>query len=179
MSENHSTNDDKDGQKRNRGSKLSDYWPLLSLILVTALGGLAIIHHSGEGGMAWMHYFMGLFLTCFALLKIFNPGKFADGFEMYDLLAKRSRAYALAYPYIELALGLAYLSFTAPLVTYSLTIAVMVLGAIGVIKALREGLDINCPCMGSVLNVPLSTVTLTEDLGMAAMAAAMIVLGLI
>jgi hypothetical protein len=46
-----------------------------------------------------------------------------------------------------------------------------VFGAIGVVMALREGLDIDCPCMGSVLSVPLSTVTLTEDVGMAVMAA--------
>lgn len=45
------------------------------------------------------------------------------------------------------------------------------------ILALRRGLDIECPCMGSVLSVPLSTVTLVEDLGMAAMAAAMLAMG--
>ena len=44
------------------------------------------------------------------------------------------------------------------------------IGAIGVVLALRRGLDIACPCMGSVLTVPLSTVTLTEDVAMVAMA---------
>lgn len=36
-------------------------------------------------------------------------------------------------------------------------------GAIGVVLVLRKGLDIACPCMGNVLSVPLSTVTLSED----------------
>jgi uncharacterized membrane protein YqgA involved in biofilm formation len=58
-----------------------------------------------------------------------------------------------------------------PTATYLATIALFLFGAIGVIKAVREGLDIDCPCMGSVLSVPLSTVTLTEDFGMAVMAA--------
>jgi hypothetical protein len=47
---------------------------------------------------------------------------------------------------------------------------VFTFGAVGVVLALRRGLDIACPCMGNVLSVPLSTVTLTEDVLMVAMA---------
>src|SRR5436190_17648516 len=72
--------------------------------------------------------------------------------------------------FIELALGLAYLAFLWPNITYIATIIVFTFGAIGVILALRKGLDIACPCMGNVLAVPLSTVTLTEDGVMVAMA---------
>jgi hypothetical protein len=50
----------------------------------------------------------------------------------------------------------------------------MTVGTIGVLSALQRGLDINCPCMGSVLDVPLSTVTLTEDIGMGLMAVGML-----
>lgn len=160
-------------RQEERGAHLSDYWPLLSLILVSALAATALNQPPG-GPMLWMHYFMGFFLCVFALLKLFNPEGFADGFQMYDLLAKRSRTYAYLYPGLELLLGLSYLSFWRPEWVYMATIALLGFGAIGVIKALREGLDINCPCMGSVLNVPLSTVTLTEDLGMAAMASFML-----
>lgn len=159
----------------NRGKSLKEYWPLFSLIMISGLAGVAILYGAqGFALMPWMHYFMGVFLCIFALLKIFTPSAFADGFQMYDILAKRTRVYAYIYPYIELALGLSYLAFFMPLYTYTATIVVMVFGAIGVITALKRGLDINCPCMGSVLNVPLSTVTLTEDLGMAVMAAYML-----
>jgi hypothetical protein len=50
----------------------------------------------------------------------------------------------------------------------------MIFGAVGVIRALAAGLDIECACMGTVLRVPLSTVALGEDLGMAGMAAVML-----
>lgn len=43
-----------------------------------------------------------------------------------------------------------------------------------VIVALKQNLKIDCPCMGTVLKVPLSTVTLTENLGMAALALVML-----
>lgn len=120
-----------------------------------------------------MHDFMGLFLAVFAMLKLFDLSGFADGFQMYDLLAKRFRPYALAYPFIELGLALAFLARWQLPVAYGTTIVVLGFGALGVIVALRRHLDIRCACMGTSLRVPLSTVALLEDLGMVAMAAAM------
>lgn len=156
-----------------RGAVPVDYWPLAALILVSAAMGLAI---AGTMLLPWMHAFMGVFLCIFALLKLFHPGTFADGFQMYDIIAKRWRGYAYLYPLIELGLGLAYLAHWQLSFTYIATIVVMTIGVIGVVGALRRGLDINCPCMGSVLNVPLSTVTLTEDIGMGLMALAMLLM---
>lgn len=160
-------------RQEDRGSHPGDYWPLVALIAVAALAAFALTKPVAGGLTTWMHFFMGLFLCIFALLKLFHPSAFVDGFAMYDLLAKRLRGYGYVYPYIELTLGLGYLAFFQPPFVYGATIVVMGFGALGVIAALRQGLDINCPCMGSVLDVPLSTVTLTEDIGMVVMAAAM------
>lgn len=157
-------------REENRGGAASDYWPLFSLIAITALAATAINSHTNGDWMQWMHYFMGLFLCCFAMLKIFNLPAFSDGFEMYDIVARKVPGYSYVYPFIELALGLGYLSFFMPPLVYLATMVVMVVGTVGVLKALEKGLDINCPCMGSVLDVPLSTVTLTEDIGMGLMA---------
>ena len=161
-------------RENDRGRNISDYWPLAALIGIAALAAASITLGLSMGMMHFMHYFMGVFLCIFAMLKLFHPPAFADGFQMYDLIGKRSRIYAYIYPYIELALGLGYLSFFMPIWVYSATIFVMSIGIIGVIDALRRGLDINCPCMGSVLDVPLSTVTLAEDAGMAGMAAVLL-----
>lgn len=152
-----------------------DYVPLLALLGVSVLVATAIFHSYGPGvaSMRWMHAFMGFFLTAFALLKLFDLSGFADGFQMYDLLAKRSRPYALAYPFLELALGVAYFAFWRPTTVYLATMLLLGFGALGVISALRRGLDVNCACMGNTLKVPLSTVALIEDLGMALMALAM------
>jgi hypothetical protein len=110
------------------------------------------------------------------MFKFFNLEGFADGFQMYDLLAKPFRPYAYVYPFIELALGLGYLAHWRPGAVYAATVAVMLFGALGVVRALIRGLDIECACMGTVLSVPsLSTVALLEDLGMATMAGAMLI----
>jgi Methylamine utilisation protein MauE len=154
---------------------MKKYWPLICLILVAAIAAGAIVWGSQKNWMDWMSYFMGIFLCQFSLLKLFNPIQFADGFQKYDLIAKKSRVYALAYPLIELVLGLSYLAFFLPMATAIVTILILGAGAVGVILALRKGLDVRCACMGTVLDVPLSTVTLTEDLGMVAMSVLLLV----
>ncbi len=148
------------------------------MIIISLLAALSINWQIGGDMRVWMHYFMGIFLVIFSTLKLFHPLDFADGFEMYDIIAKRSRIYAYCYPLIELLLGLAYLSFFLPILTYLITIIILTIGAIGVIKGLQQGLDINCPCMGTVLDVPLSTVTLTEDIGMALMAFILLIMSI-
>jgi hypothetical protein len=123
-----------------------------------------------------MHDFMGLFLLLFSMLKLFDLPGFADGFQKYDLLAGRSRGYALLYPFLELSLALGYLSRWQPEAVYLATLILMTFGALGVFQALAKGSDLQCACMGSSLNVPLSTVAVVEDVGMAAMALAMLLL---
>ncbi len=153
---------------------LNRYWPLFVLVLIAILGASALVYSAEEDFFTWMHFFMGFFLCQFAMLKLFHPSNFADGFQMYDIVAKSSRSYAYLYPYIELGLGLGYLSFINPPLVYIITIVVMGIGLIGVIRALRAGLDVRCACMGTILDVPLSTVTLSEDIAMIVMACFML-----
>ena len=148
------------------------YWPLVCLVLIALLAALALSYGQNS---SFMPFFMGFFLCQFAMLKIFHPSHFVEGFQKYDLLAKRSKTYAYIYPLIELGLGLAYLSSFLPILTYVITIIVMGFSAIGVIIALKKGLDLKCACMGTILDVPLSTVTLVENLGMLGMAFFMLI----
>jgi hypothetical protein len=50
----------------------------------------------------------------------------------------------------------------------------MAVGTVGVARALLQGRRVRCACLGSVLNLPMSAVTLVEDVLMAAMALAML-----
>jgi len=151
------------------------YLPLVTLVAVSGLVAIALWRSYGPEAnpVRATHAFMGFFLVVFALLKLFDLPGFADGFQMYDLLAKRFRPYALLYPFLELALGLAYLAFWQPTAVYLATVILLGFGALGVINALRLHLDVECACMGTILKVPLSTVALIEDLSMAIMAGAM------
>lgn len=156
---------------------MKKYWPLVVLIGIAALGSSALTIGTGLGGFSWMHFFMGLFFCQFSMLKLFNIKGFAEGFSKYDLVAKKFYSYGYVYPWIELVLGLAYLSFVFLQATYILTIGLMGVGAVGVVWALKKGLDVRCACMGTILNVPLSTVSLIEDIAMIVMAITMLRIG--
>jgi hypothetical protein len=152
-----------------------DYIPLIVIVSLALLAAFAKQADNGTWqATGWMHDFMGVFLLAFSMLKLFDLSGFADGFQKYDLLAKRSRWYAYAYPFLELALALGYLASWQPGVVYGATVVLMSFGGLGVLRALRQGLDVHCACMGTILKVPLSTVALVEDLGMSVMALAML-----
>ena len=104
------------------------------------------------------------------MLKLFDLKGFAMGFQKYELLVKRWSVYGLVYPFIELALGLGFLAHWNSSIVYAASGIVMLFGAIGVITALARGLDVNWACLGSTLQVPLSSVALLEDITMSAMA---------
>ncbi len=156
-------------------SWLATYRPLLVIIGFIALGSIAASY--GHSGFDWhiaMNGFMGGFFLVFAGFKFLDLRGFADAYATYDLLARRWRPYGLIYPFIEAALGLAYLSGVFPMATLIATIVLMAFSSLGVIAALRDKRAIRCACLGTTLNLPMSTVTLVEDLGMVAMAAAML-----
>ena len=154
---------------------LAAYRPLLVVITLSLAAALArqlaTAHPSVSG---WSHDFMGFFLVIFAMFKLLDVGGFAKGFAMYDLLASRTRVWGYVYPFVELTLGLGYLSRLGAPWLYVATVVVMGFGAAGVIHALKRGLDVRCACLGTTLDVPLSTVAVVEDVGMAVMAAAML-----
>ena len=122
-----------------------------------------------------MGNFMGAFFIVFSLFKMINLSGFADGYGTYDILAKHSRGYALAYPFIELGLGIAYFIHIAPMVTNIATLVLMLIGAVGVAQAIQQKRAIQCACLGTALKLPMTKVTLAEDLVMAAMAFLMLV----
>jgi copper chaperone CopZ len=153
------------------------YKPLLLIVGFLLLVTLLI--HSrvpGRSWHEWMNDFMAGFFLVFSFFKLLNLSAFAQAYRGYDLIAAKSSAYAYAYPFIELALGIAYLIRWNPVATNWITLAVMLVSAAGVLNALRKRQLIECACLGTVFKLPMSKVTLIEDLSMAVMAAAMLAL---
>jgi hypothetical protein len=151
------------------------YYPLI-LVLAFLVGLVALVEVRAGAfePMRAMNHFMGGFFVAFSFFKLLDLPAFADAYSGYDILARRSRLYALAYPFIELALGVAYLSGVWPLATNIVTLVVMSVSSIGVIESLLNKRKIRCACLGSVFNLPMSLVTLLEDGLMAVMAAGML-----
>jgi copper chaperone CopZ len=175
-------------------SWLATYYPLL-LIVAFILGGslliqvglhaaamgepMRLVMHMGMGlsvvtAGETMRYFMAGFFIVFAFFKLLDVRAFADAYAGYDLLAARWHGWGLVYPFVELALGMAYLANYNPVLTSWATIVVMGFSAIGVIRAVANKTKIQCACLGTVFQLPMSTVTIVEDVGMVLMAAVML-----
>ena len=152
-------------------SWLATYKPILliggfiaSVSILTAKGSL----HVG------MDTFMASFFLVFSFFKLLDIKSFANSYAIYDLLAMKVPAYGYVYPFIELALGIAFLTEFNPIFTNWATIIVMGFSSIGVIQSVLNKQKIQCACLGAVFNLPMSTVTIIEDLLMVAMAAFML-----
>jgi hypothetical protein len=166
-------------EKETTTSVLVKYRPLIIIILLILLMCAAFQFASGRFDSAmFMRHFMGLFFVIFSMFKLINIDGFQKGFLMYDILAKNYPAYGYLYPFVELALGLAYLSNSLPMFTNLVTFIVMTISSIGVIKSIKSGMNLKCACLGTILNVPLSTVSIIENVGMGLMAAGMLLKGL-
>ncbi len=146
------------------------YRPLL-LIGVYILGASVLVQGAHPSAMETMRYSMAGFFLVFSFFKLLDVAAFADAYAGYDLLARRWRPWGHIYPYVELALGVAYLANLQPLWTNAVTLVVMGFSAIGVVRAVLDKRSIRCACLGTVFQLPMSTVTIIEDLGMVAMAA--------
>ena len=67
------------------------------------------------------------------------------------------------YPFIELGLGILCLIHFQLYYVYLADIIIMGFGALGVIQSVLDKRKIKCACLGSVFNLPMSTITIIEN----------------
>ena len=128
-----------------------------------------------QGAPEYMRWFMGVFMATFAIFKFIGYKMFVATFASYDIVAQRFSLYGKLFPFIELSLASLYLLNILPVGRNILVAAVTGIAAIGVFRAVyRRKTDIHCACLGNVIKLPLSTISLVEDLAMFAMAIIML-----
>ncbi len=153
------------------------YKPLVLIFLF--VGGIAAIASFDDQSFSWhqwMRYFMAGFFFVFSFFKFLDLKGFARSYAMYDLLAKQWKGYGYIYPFLELGLGILYLTAIHLTATHVATILIMGFSSIGVIRNMLSPNQVQCACLGTVFKLPLGNVTLVEDLLMVAMAAIMLVM---
>lgn len=123
----------------------------------------------------FMFDFMGLFYIVFSFFKFLDVKGFASSFSMYDSLAKRISVYGFVYPFLELTLGLLFLFRFETTIALVATLMILGITTFGVTKALLDKKAIQCACLGSVLNLPMTKATFIENSIMIAMAIFMLI----
>jgi copper chaperone CopZ len=155
---------------------IQTYKPVLLIFLYIVIVSLSIGIASGMFNWShWMQSFMAGFFLVFSFFKLLNLKGFADSYRMYDIVAKRIPAWGYIYAFIELGLGLAFVLNYYPVWVNAITLLVMSVSMIGVLQSVFNKRQIQCACLGSVFNLPMSTITIIEDGLMIAMSAVMLV----
>lgn len=126
------------------------------------------------GGLNFLDAFMGVFFVVFAGFKLISLKEFAYGFQTYDLIAKRTIVYGYLYPFIQLAIGIIFLLGKGNLAASVFVLVISLISGAGVLNSLLRKQKVHCVCLGNVIKLPLSTISLVEDFGMAVMALAII-----
>lgn len=156
-------------------SWLQIYKPIL--LIFGYITGITLLAEWVQGDfiwMRWMNHFMAGFFLVFSFFKLLNLKGFAENYSMYDIVAKRWNGWGYVYAFTELALGIAFFVGFNPILTNSVTFVVMTVSIIGVLQSVFNKRKIKCACLGDVFNLPMSTITIIEDLLMIGMSGVML-----
>lgn len=119
--------------------------------------------------------FMGLFYIVFSFFKLLDLRGFPKSFRMYDPLAKTIPVYSWIYPFIEIVLGLMFLTRFKISVALITTLVILGVTTIGVTKTLLNKKTIQCACLGTALKLPMTKATFIENSIMMVMAIIMLI----
>ena len=158
-------------------TQTGSYKPLI--IVVCFILGVSLTIEIGSGMFlleTWMANFMAGFFISFSFFKMLDIEGFANSYRTYDIVARNIPFYAKLYPFIELGLGLSYILFADNPLTHLIAAIIMFVSLIGVVQAVSSKKKIQCACLGTVFNLPMSSVTIIEDAIMLGMAVVMYIL---
>lgn len=161
---------------------LKTYWPLILVLLFVIGGTLHFGWLRGEYSLFitdfsdsfdprnWMTDFMGLFFLFFAFFKLLDVKAFADAYRSYDIPTKIWPTWGYIYPFVELAFAMLLLHRIELFWTNIAIVIVLSVSIIGVIQSVMKKRQIQCACLGTGFNLPMSQVTIIEDGAMILMA---------
>lgn len=151
---------------------LKTYLPIFLIFgYITFITWLIQLQNPVFSASEWMSHFMAGFFLVFSFFKLLDVPAFAMSYSSYDVVAKKIYSYGYIYPFIELGLGISFLIPSLHLWSNWITLAVMTVSVLGVIQSMLRKSPFQCACLGTVFKLPLSKITLFEDLLMIFMSA--------
>ena len=154
--------------------KIKPYFPLILVFIYLLATTLLLKFFYHFSWATWMNFFMGGFFLVFSFFKFLNLKGFAKAYQTYDLIAEKFPLWGYLYPGIELVLGVGYLLQILLPIANLITLTVMGVSSIGVLNTLTEKKSIKCACLGTFFDLPMSKLTLFENLLMAIMSGIML-----
>lgn len=145
----------------------------LALVFVYLLGTVAIVALTAQEVTIslLMSTYMGGFFLIFSFFKFLNLEGFVTAFQSYDPIAQRWRPYGYLYASLELVFGIGYLISPRTLLLNLTVLVVLAISSWGVVRAVRSKSTIQCACLGTIFDLPMTWVTIVENASMLSMAA--------
>lgn len=140
------------------------YWPIIGIYSLSAF--LVYFTSKFQTNPDYMASMMGFVLFLFGLIKLGDVRGFAKAFSKYDPIAKRLSFYAIAYPFIEIFLGILFITQLFLLPVTLITLVIYSASFYGAIVTLLKKEDHPCVCLGTYFKLPFSKVTLSESIFM-------------
>ena len=159
----------------------TSYTPVLAVFAVALLIAAAIawLRFGTLASLSILPNFIATAMCLLAMLKLQDVEKFSTIFLNYDLLAQKRPGYGYVYPFAELGAGVLMLAGALTWLSAPVALFIGGVGAASVFKAVYiDRRELKCACVGGSSNVPLGFVSLTENLMMIAMAAAMLAMAI-
>jgi uncharacterized membrane protein YphA (DoxX/SURF4 family) len=144
-------------------------------LLIVSIYQFTLQNNFHDGVMEGMRIFMSGFFLIFSFFKLLDVKGFVSSYAMYDIVAKRIPMYGYLYIGIEFLLGVFYMIGYQMDILNWVTLIVMSISLIGVVESVINKRKIQCACLGTVFNLPMTTVTIIEDSIMILMAFWMII----
>ncbi len=147
-------------------------------MLLGGIVGVSLILTYLSPNNTFMMYLMGVWFLAFGLLKFYDLHGFVTSFSQYDLIAKRWKSWGYVFPCIEIVLGLIYIFNTSMVFMTETNLVALVISLLGMISAysvVKSGENIACACMGTKWKLPMTKVTITENLVMVIMVGYMLI----
>ena len=154
--------------------KIIQLKPLFIILVYISIASLLLNIKNWNSTNAMLD-FMGLFYIIFSFFKILDVKGFSASFRMYDPLAKKLPLYGVIYPFIEILLGIMFLTRIKVELALILTIIVLGITSIGVTQTLLNKKSISCACLGTTLKLPMTEATFIENALMIIMALVLLI----
>ena len=160
---------DTNGELTVKESKIKQLKPLFIILGYIFIASILLNYKNWNSSNAMLD-FMGLFYIVFSFFKILDIKGFSMSFKMYDPFAKKAPIYASIYPFIEVLLGVMFLTRYEVNIALAITVIVLGVTTIGVTQTLLNKRAIKCACLGTTLNLPMTEATFIENALMIIMA---------
>lgn len=153
-----------------------EYKKLAAVFGVIALCATIMSFVLGFDIQIWLEWFAGGLCIIFGSFKLIGYEAFVTMFPKYTPLGKRYSFYTYLYPFLQLFLGFLYVSNLLPFLRDTLAIAVFGYGVFSILKYTASNPSgARIAYLGGIINMPISTVSLIEDVLMSGMAVIMLV----